>query len=339
MILLLLGDSGQLTYRHLSFYLETGYNRQFVGKIPVSVIKRVLSSFRLTNRLFRLEPRCTIQLADDLFLVCLLHKVWLLDIKKKKISEIWQSPHGFSDPLNFCSDGQFVYWGDYGDNPTHDAVKIYRIDQSMQVEVVYQFTAGDVRHIHNIIFDKDQKCFFILTGDMGDSSGIYRANEDWSAVEPLRVGKQKYRAVVGFPFKHGLIYVTDSVSEENHICYLQGDNFFELSSFPGSCIYGTETRNYFVFSSIVEPPEGRGFSNLFTYKLAKGIKDRYSHLIKVRKADLKVEEILKVKKDFLPMKLFQYGAIMFPNGQVNSDKLWYRIVACQGDGQFREIGL
>ena len=71
-------------------------------------------------------------------------------------------------------------------------------------------------------------------------------------------------------------------------------------------------KTHYVFASTVEPSEGRGFFDMFTYELGAGITDKYSHLITIRKSDLHVEEVLKVKKDIWPMKLFQYGSLMFP---------------------------
>lgn len=337
--ILYINKANLLTYKNDAFYIEDAQGSNIIVSVPSLSIKGRLSYIRLFERLFRSEPRCTEKLDEHRYVICFLHNIWLLDIKKKELNELQTSRKGFSNPLNFSSDGQYVYWGEYGDNYQRDSVKIYRVSLNMIIDVIYEFPKNSIRHIHNIIWDKENRHFYILTGDIEKASGIYIATEDWSEVKAVLTGQQDYRAVVGFPYKNGLIYATDSVSEDNYIYLLQDGKVKALCPFPGSCIYGTQTKDYFVFASTVEPPEGRGFLNMFTYKLGKGIKDRYSHLIIVNKSNLEIREILKVKKDIWPMKLFQYGSLTFPKGQEDNNELWYNIIACKGDGQTRHINL
>ena len=334
-LLYLCCDEWGLLFDKQTFFridLKSGERNRIINVRP-SGVKGAVSHSRLASRLFRLEPRCVEILGVNTFVVCYAHSVWLLDIKERTFTELQKSRIGFSNPLTLCSDGQCVYWGDYGDNAGREEVRIYKLKPDLEIDIVYSFPRGSIRHIHSVIWDESKKRFYILTGDLEEASGIYSASADWSMVKPIETGRQQYRAVVGFPYKGGLIYATDSVAEENNI-YLMGDGEVKtLYSFPGSCIYGTETRDFFVFSSTVEPPEGRGVMDLFSYKLGTGIKDRYAHIVKVRKSDLEVEEIMKLKKDIWPMKLFQYGVIMFPKGQKNSEDLWYYVMACKGDGK------
>lgn len=333
-------DGRGLYYKGLTFFdvnLENG-EKTVITRMPIGGIKWLLSRIRVCNRLLRLEPRCVERLTDNMYVVCFLQKIWLLDLHKKTCSELLAFRNGFSNPLDLCSDGDAVYWGEYGNNETHRQVNVYKLKRDLSIETIYSFEPGIIRHIHNIVWDSDNRRFFVLTGDLEDTSGIYEANEDWSKVKPIVTGKQQYRAVVAFPYSNGLIYATDSVVEKNNIYHLQNGDVSVIATFPGSCIYGTETKDYYVFASTVEPPEGRGFLNMLTYKLGAGIEDRYSHLISVRKCDLQVKEITRLKKDFLPMKLFQYGSIMFPN-VINADgnALWYYSMACKGDGKTKMV--
>ena len=334
-------EGSGLLFNKQSFFLvklKTG-QQELVLSVRPSFSKKIYSHSRLLSRLMRLEPRCAEQLDENRFVVCYQHKVWLLDTGKKYFSVLQESRTGFSNPLNLCSDGKYVYWGDYGDNVGREAVRVYRLSSDKIVDVVYEFPKGAIRHIHNVIWDITHRRFIVLTGDLEETSGIYVATEDWKEVKPMVTGRQQYRAVVGFPYGEGLIYATDSVSEENNIYLLQGGEAKPLCAFPGSCIYGTETKNYYVFASTVEPPEGRGILDMFSYKLGAGIRDRYSHLVTVRKSDLKVEEVLKVKKDIWPMKLFQYGVLTFPKGHNRSEGLWYNVIACKGDGCALHVGI
>lgn len=318
--------------------LKSG-QKDLVLSVRPSGLRGFLSHFRLVTRLLRLEPRCVALLDNRRLVICHAKTVCVLDINNKTFSVVKEAREGFSNTLNFCSDGTYVYWGDYGDNPNREVVNIYRLSKTLNIEIVYSFPKGEIRHIHNIVWDKVHDQFFVLTGDLESSSGIYIASADWEEVTPVVTGLQQYRAVVAFPYGDGLIYATDSVVDKNRI-YLLHDGVVEpLVDFPGSCIYGTETKGHYVFASTVEPPEGRGLFGLFTNKLGRGIQDRYAHLITVRKSDLHVEEIFKTQKDMWPMKLFQYGALMFPKVQEKSNDLWYYVMACKGDGHTYSVKL
>lgn len=338
-LLYLTSRSHGLVYNRSVLYdvdLNSGHREQIV-RLPTLGFKGLLGRVRILERFFRLEPRSVCQLDSNRYVLCYRHVVWLVDISHKTIDLLQIARKGFSNPLNFCSDGECVYWGDYGNNSGHAPVNIYRLDSTLNLQIIYSFPSNTIRHIHNIVYDTNNKCFFILTGDLEENAGIYVATENWRNVSPLVTGEQNYRAVVGFPLSNGFIYATDAVEEDNHIFLLQDNQVRPLCSFPGSCIYGTETNDYYVFASTVEPPEGRGFFNLFTYRLGKGIKDRYAHLLIVCKSDLRPVELVKVKKDIWPMKLFQYGALLFPGGQRLHDDLWFYSVACAGDGISRRI--
>jgi len=332
-IVYLLPNGDKLIYHKMSFYR----NNEYIASLPFSGILLLLIRLRIVSRFLRLEPRSIGQLTETKFVVSILRKIWLLDLKTKSLEVLMINGEGWSNPLNFCSDGESLYWGDYGSNPYHLPVKIYRLDQDLKLTTVYQFSSNLIRHIHNILWDKERHHFFILTGDLESTSGIYLASADWKIVKPVKVGNQQYRAVVAFLYKEGLIYATDSVVNENHIYILNEGGIRKICKIPGSCIYGVEIKDYYVFSTTVEPPEGRNVLNMFSYKLGEGIVDRYSHVILVRKDNLCVDEIFKTRKDWLPMKLFQYGSIMFPQGQGNSKELWGYIMACHKDGHTIKI--
>ncbi len=319
-----------LLYRGGSIYLSDKDNTFEIIKCPLSSIKRIASKIRLSNRLLRLEPRATERLSENKFIMCFAHKIWIVDIAKRIMNVAYENRQGWSDTLNFCSDGKNIYWGEYGSNPERDEVNIYKISQDEKIEVVYTFPKQTIRHIHNIFFDATENCFWIFTGDNDTNAGIYRASKDWTKVQAVRTGEQRYRTVVGFPYEGGVIYATDSVSDANHIYVLNKDGALDkLAAINGSCIYGTETMNHYIFSTTVEPPEGAGFLSMLSNKLGGGILSRDVEVVSVRKSDLKVSVIAKYRKDWLPMKFFQYGVAMFPKGQEQSEMLWHYVMACK----------
>lgn len=292
---------------------------------------RLLSKIHIVSRLLRLEPRC-VELLNGYVLVVAYHKqIYCVDINKATILKVLNLRQGFSVPLNFLSNAGYVYWGDYGSNAHAEPVNIYRVGESLEPEVVYTFPANTVRHIHNILFDQHLQLYWILTGDIGAHSGIYTATADWSRVEPFLVGKQLYRAVMAFTCENGLVYATDAVDKENYLIQLSySDKTVKmLTSINGSCIYGGENKEAYFFSTTVEPKEKNGWSNMFSYELGEGIKNRNVHVIVVKK-DLSAIRVIKCfKKDVWPMKLFQYGMVMFPKGQKTYADMWVYPMACK----------
>lgn len=331
------GDSAFI-YDNFSFYKIDLRNRhkELLSRLPASGIKVFLGKFRIMSRLLRIEPRCSVCVSSNLYFISILHNVYLLDIEAKAISKVYEGRDGFSDCLNFCSYNGHVLWGDYGSNITHETVNIYRYDRNGIVDVVYTFPPGDVMHIHNIFLDERQRFFWILAGDNESKAGIYRASLDWKVVKPFKTGEQRYRAVVGFPYKGGLIYATDSVETSNYLRVIDADGVENvICPINGSCIYGCEIRDFFLFSTTVEPHEGISKLRFLDNRLGGGIKNREVHILAVRKKDLSVKVITKLKKDWWPMVLFQYGRVRFAGGQEKVvDGFWCSPVACKGvDGQ------
>ncbi len=337
------GEDEGLLYNKLCFYrvnLKTG-EKDKILELPVGYKKKLLSKYRISNRLLRLEPRSFVLVKENVFLISVLHKVWLLDVEKKTLVSVFNSRKNFSDNLNFCTYNGKVYWGDYGINVIHELINIYEMNNEGKVRIVYTFPKGDVIHVHNIFLDETKSKFWILMGDNETKAGIYTASLDWKEVKPVKVGKQCFRSVVGFPYQGGLLYATDSVDFDNHLRLIEADGTERiLSEINGSCIYGGEAKDYFLFSTTVEPRAGAGFKHLFENRLGGGIKSWDVHIIAVSKKDLTIRTVKTFRKDWLPMVLFQYGRVRFAGCQENTNTVWCSPVACKKyDGKSIKIEL
>lgn len=340
-VLYVLSNNRGLLFKNRTLYLvdfESG-GLDAIFTFPVSGKKKILSQSRLMNRFLRLEPKCAGRLSETEFVVSLLRSIWLVDVEKKTCHKLCDNPEGFSEVINFCSTPNGVYWGDYGRNNQLTDVTVYRLGRVKQISRVYSFEAGSVRHIHNIV--KDGGGFLLFVGDNEAKAGIYRVNSDWTEVKPWKTGQQKYRAVVGWPYQGGVLYATDSVETENHIRYITaGGDEKNLAPLNGSCIYGCETKDYYLFSTTVEPHEGGGKLSLIFERLGGGIKSRDVTIVAVSKNDLSVRQVAKFRKDGWPMKLFQYGRCIFAGGQQNTNTVWCSPVACKKyDGKTIKIEL
>lgn len=258
-------------------------------------------------------------------------KIYYISLKKKAINKIFDIPDGFSEPLNYCiplrSNSSFnVFFGDYGNNPERQCVSIYGIDRELSVKKVYTFKKGDIRHVHNIIPDAYKDGYYILTGDNEEKAGIYWSNRDFSVVKPVFIGEQRARAVAGFVTPAGLLYAMDSVSKKNYIWLLTEKNeevfLKKIGDLNGSVIYSTKYLSGYLLSTTVESPERSNNSklSLLSVKRGEGILSNDVQLVYINE-NFEVSTLKQFKKDSLPYKLFQYGAVKFPCDLENSKSL------------------
>ena len=194
-----------------------------------------------------------------------------------------------------------VYWGEYFDNPKREPVHVYgSLDGGRTWEVVYTFPAGSIRHVHSITYDRYADCLWVLTGDYGRECGIMRVSPDWRTVETMLSGSQQTRAVHPVPMPDGLYFATDTELEMNSIYRLGRDGSLErLASIAGSGMRGCQVGKALFFSTAVEPSRV----------------NRHPFACLYGSADGRVwEKLVEWRKDRWPMRLFQYGNILLPQG-------------------------
>ena len=331
-----LGDSKLLLYKlgKLYIYDFNSLETLCIHDLLNSFRARYITNFCFLNRLLRLGIRCSISISDTSFLFCAEKKIYEYDIKTKRCSWKYTSERGVLTFTEICNIPEFesgIYWGEYFDNKYRTEVNIKRILLSESEEIVYTFPSNTIYHIHNLLPDKNNNCVWIFTGDLDSESGIWKATDNFRKVEPVMVGKQLYRACVAFVVPEGILYATDSPDETNYICllYKEGETYKvrKIQEIAGPVIYGTRYKDKYCFSTTVEPAIIKKYSKkeylryLFTMKKGKGVKDYKSHLY-MGTLQEGFADIYSVRKDFLPMGLFQFGAIIFPNTNgFNPDKL------------------
>jgi hypothetical protein len=197
--------------------------------------------------------------------------------------------------------GGKVYWGEYFDNPARDEVYIYGSnDQGATWNVAYTFPKRAIRHVHNIVYDPWGDCLWVLTGDYGDECRVLRASCDFSKVETVLQGNQQARAVALIPTADGLYFSSDTPLESNFIYRLDRQGTLsQLTSISASSIYGCRVKNSVFFSTMVEPSAVNRDRNVRIYGICEG---------------KEWQPLLAWKKDFWPMKFFQYGNAFLPDG-------------------------
>lgn len=212
-----------------------------------------------------------------------------------------------------------VYWGEYFDNPHRDEVHIYGSgDSGMTWSVAHTFPKGAIRHIHNIVHDPWESCLWILTGDHGDECRILRASCDLRQIETVLQGDQQARAVALVPLREALYFSSDTPLERNFIYRLdRSGKLSRVSDISSSSIYACRVADRVFFSTMVEPSEVNRDGNVRVYGGGQ--------------SDPIWQPLLAWRKDRWPMRFFQYGNALFPDGENTTLFLAVTTVAVESD--------
>jgi hypothetical protein len=220
-------------------------------------------------------------------------------------------------PLHLAvAPGDHVLWGEYFDNPLRDEVYIYRsTDHGAHWEVAYTFVKGAIRHVHNIVYDEWDNCFWVLTGDHGSECRILRASCDFKNVDVILSGSQQARSATLVPTADAIYFSSDTPLETNHVYRLdRRGNLSEAVTLSSSSIYGCRVGNAVFFSTMVEPSAINSDHNVRLYGSPDGIR---------------WQPVLQREKDRWPMRLFQYGNAFLPDGENSTDLLALTTIAVQ----------
>ena len=313
----MLAQSGKyiLAYKKGYLFLKQSISKNNIQKLKIHHGIRVNS---LIERLFRFEPRAAVPLNDNCFIFSDHGAIYEYSVENNSITLRHSFSKGMNNPLSFCIrknlNGDFIelVYGEYIWNENKGPVSIYKYDLKEWKEV-YSFPANTVLHIHNIIFDEINYRYIILTGDSDNESAIWESDIDFNNVRKIVGGAQKYRACIAYPTEMGIYYATDTPLEQNFLYLLSNNGLLkEIYPMPGPCIYGRIYKDSLYMATSVEgDPTLGGWKYRLSSKLGKGVKDRKVHIIKCDKYG-NVSEVANLKKDNLPMWLFQFGNAQFP---------------------------
>lgn len=335
---------GLLLYKTNKLYLMDYENENItdVGTLPASGIKNLLASkSRLFERMFRSYARSSIAVNNGA-LVTYNCGIYNVDFDKKTIKREHDFCTGMNNPISFAEINNIkgfddcVAYGEYTWNPSSGPVSICSRNKSGKWSVAYTFERGTIKHIHAIVPDHFRNNVLILTGDEDKESGFWIAEDNFKAVRPLIVGKQRYRSCAAWPHKEGILYATDTPLENNFLCFISESNNWHpeiVYEMPGPCIFSAKIGDEYYFSTSVEPDSNiKGKRYLFTYKLGSGVKERKSFVI-AGNLEKGFSPVCEFKKDIWPMTLFEFGNIQFPGGEIKNNIIMYPVSVKKYDGK------
>ena len=218
-------------------------------------------------------------------------------------------------PLHIaCTPEGNCFWGEYFDNSDRDEVHIYgSSDRGANWVIAYTFAAGEIRHVHNVVYDQFENCLWILAGDEGRECRILRASCDFRSVDVVLAGNQQARAAALVPTRDALYVSSDTPFEQNYIYRLdRTGRLTQLTPVSSSSIYGCAAGDALFFSTMVEPSAANPDQHVRLYGSHDG--DHWRSL-------------LAWQKDGLHARLFQYGNAFLPDGDNTADFLAVSTIA------------
>ena len=304
----------------------------WVAAAPHTLAAGTLRRSRMIERILRLGIRFGCRIDEGCYLLAERNRLWLLELPagtvrldhviENGMKPLWISRiHGIED----FEDG--ACFGEYWYNASKAPVNIWVRSQLGIWRVAYTFPAGTIEHVHGIVPDERRGIVWILTGDSGDSVGIWAARRNFSEVLPVLVGKQDFRCCWLAFSDDQIIYATDSPVAINSVRRLilppmyaeskdpwigsRSEPFMEIS---GSSIYSCRLQNQVVFSTTVEPGllTGNKLRDWLERRRGAGIKGMYSDLMIGTQAGFSLAG--RWAKDPWPLRLCEFGSISFPTG-------------------------
>jgi hypothetical protein len=304
---------------------DEGASWDRVASFPRSPWRRAAEVSRLACRLLRQEVRALVRLSDGTYVAANREGVFFGpgDGGVLHESEVPSGAHNLMPPFRMArGPADEVVWGEYGSWSEPRPIRLFAsTDGGRHFENVHTFAPDDVLHIHNVCYDAGQDHYWVLAGDHGAHPGIGRLSSDFQRFEWLVRGEQDFRAVNIFDFGDRLVYPTDTEVAVNGVISLdkQTGEARRVCDIPGSGIYACRFGGLYAFSTTVEPSKinPATASGLWlsrdgeTWQAAYwGEKDRWSP------------------------KYFQFGSVVLPCGESDSETLFFSGQAIRGlDGK------
>jgi hypothetical protein len=301
--------------------------------------RRIISYSRLVERVLRNLPGPCIALGLTAFIYHYKSRVYRVDLLEKKVYlelHLEQSRKILYFTKQRCANTglEIIYFGEYFENKAKETVHVWQRDTDGQWRIYSTFPADTIEHVHNIVVDTYRNRLLILTGDFGESSGIWSLELKGQTPFRLVGGSQMYRAAWMYVDESRMIYATDTPFEQNYLIEidltLPGLALRKLHAIHGSSIYGgVRQDDTLYFSTSVEPIEltGNRFFDIFQRKRGVGINDDNSYVYKYTISSNLMEVIIFDEKDLVPMRLGQYGSFVMSETLTDGAKVFVYGVA------------
>ena len=311
-------DTMLLSRRNQLYGARGAQPPQPVGRIPVPWWEGLASRVRLAQRLLRAMVYNAVPLADGTLFVTYGKRVGRL--RSGRYAEL----PGLVLPCRVLRGGVAqdrdgnLYFGAYLTNRARHAMHVYRyVPGAPSVEVVHEFPAGDIRHVHGVHRDPYDDALWCLTGDFGAECRVLRTRDGFATLETVGGGDESWRCVSLLFTPQHVYYATDAEFERNRLYRLdrltgQRDSLGELD---GPTYYAHAHGDQMFFG--------------ITAELCPSQVGRQASLWRLDPAGA-LERLAAFEKDRWPVSLFLPGMLHFPAGPGRRDEVLIQAVGLQG---------
>jgi len=283
---------------------DGGNNWDQFASIPVGSMHRIAMSTPILCRLLRKGVH-HLEIGDTQALIIANESTYQLAANR---IGLLGALHG-SRPMAFCCVGDSFYYGEYCSNPKRYPVCVWRWRPG-DTAWSPAWSFNNVRHVHGVFQDPYTDATWVTTGDEDSEAAIWSTDDQFATLRRIVGGYQQLRAVQLLFTSQHVYFGSDTPDESNHIYRMdrQGKHVERMSKVGSSVFYGCKVGESLFFSTAVEP------SRINT--------TRYAELWGSVGGE-SWRKLTEFKKDIWPMKYFQYGQILFPNGPGDARYLYY----------------
>lgn len=283
---------------------------QCTVKLPTSFIDSIFGLVRLSRRALRLD-KCNVFVSGHFLILIRKYKVYSYNLKTNELKEtltLLNCRNILHQSMGQNKAGE-LFFGEYGNNGERKPVNVYKSsDNGQSWEVIYQFEAGEIKHVHGCYYDPYEDKIWTLTGDFKKENVIMKSDSNFIENEKIGDGSQTYRAVSIFFQPNSVHWVMDSPIERSYHYEMdrKTHKITQKEPFPGPVWYLKELSDgYYLAASSVE--------------IGDGVLDNYAHLFVSK--DLETwTEVATFEKDSLPMRYFKWGVIALADGEQTSKR-------------------
>lgn len=294
---------------------DQGKSWRRVANLPIEGKYHLHRGGRLFRRLLRATVNHVLRISEDELIVFGFGHVYSVSRSTSRV-EVLTRISG-SRPLVVTSVGRTVYYGEYRSNPERTPVHIWAgKNGGRDWRCVWTF--GKVRHVHAVKSDPFDDALWVTVGDNDDEAAIYKTDDDFQSLRKILGGSQQTRAVDLLFLKDRVLFGSDAPGERNALYAIDrsSEAVSQLQPVDGPVFYGAAIEAGSFFGTVCEPSAVNSRSVVQMWKSTDGVK---------------WEVFAEFRKDSLPMKLFQYGQLLFPDGPGTGNVIWVTPLAVRGD--------
>jgi hypothetical protein len=289
---------------------------RLLGTFPTAPWKPAAAIFRPIQRLLRYMFYNVIKLSDGSLFVTFDRTAGILRNGRFELLPIERPCRILRGGCALDEKGD-LFFGEYVYNTGRNLIRIYKYRSTTHhLDVVHEFPAGSIRHVHGIYYDSFASALWCCTGDFGNECRIMRTKDEFRTIETVGGGDETWRCVSLLFNSSGVYYGTDAEFRRNYLYRFDGQTAERtvLTEVGGPVYYSRAAGNDLFFG--------------VTAELCPSQTDRSATLWHVG-PDNTAARTACFEKDALPLR-FQFGLLHFPAGAGLPGRLFFHGLALKG---------